>query len=615
MNDSKRFDIITIGAGHAGCEAALAAARMGCRVMMTAINIDRIAYMPCNPSIGGIGKGQLVREVDALGGEMGRNIDTTLLQIKTLNSSKGPAVQALRAQADKQQYSWLMKAKVLSEPRIMLRQGEVVDIERAGEEELRVKMANGTAFIAKCVIVATGTFLKGEMVVGAIKRPGGRAGESASGLMSGALQRLGLELGRFQSATPPRIWAGSIDASRMMVQPGDVEPLAFSFSNAGRRRRRQKDCYLTYTNKKTHQVIADNLHLSPIKSGSVSAKGPRYCPSIDRKVINFPDRDRHPVFVEPEGWKNEELYLQGLTTSMPIEIQEKIIQSVDGLEEARIMRPGYAVAYDFILPHQLTRTLESIAVPGLFAAGQINGTSGYEEAAAQGLIAGINAALKCFGGEPLVVGRSQAYIGVLIDDLVTKEIDEPYRMFTSRAEYRLVLRSDNADMRLTSIGHRLGLISDEQMARTERKRRETDECLARLKATNVKTDDSRGAVNAIEFLRRPEVTIGDLIKVARLGKINKESRYQAEIETKYEGYIKRQLGQIAAQKRLEEVLLPVVDYERIEALSTEARQKLTRIKPQSLGQAARISGVTPADISILMVHLEIRSRTPVVGKN
>ncbi|MDP1808556.1 MAG: tRNA uridine-5-carboxymethylaminomethyl(34) synthesis enzyme MnmG [Actinomycetota bacterium] len=623
MNDNTRYDIITIGAGHAGCEAALAGARMGCKVMMTAINIDRIAHMPCNPSIGGIGKGQLVREVDALGGEMGRNIDATLVQIKTLNGSKGPAVQALRAQADKRQYSRLMKAKILAEPKIGLRQGEVVAIERAGEEELQVRTADGATFTAKCVIVATGTFLKGEMVIGEIKRPGGRAGESASSFVSGALQRLGLELGRFQSATPPRIWAGSIDATRMIAQPGDVGPLAFSFAGAGRRGRRQKDCYLTYTNKKTHKVIADNLHLSPIKSGSVSAKGPRYCPSIDRKVINFPDRDRHPVFVEPEGWENEELYLQGLTTSMPITVQEKIIRSVEGLEQARIMRPGYAVAYDFVLPHQLKNTLESNAVPGLFAAGQINGTSGYEEAAAQGLIAGINAALKCLGKEPLIVERSQAYIGVLIDDLVTKEIDEPYRMFTSRAEYRLVLRSDNADIRLTPIGHRLGLISDGQMEKTRKKRRGTDECLAKLKATSVRTLDLPGiavvvaaspaVLKAIDLLRRPEVTIDTLAKIARLGKITKESRHQAEIETKYEGYIKRQLDQIAAQKRLEGVRLPSVDYARIEALSMEARQKLARIKPQSLGQAARIAGVTPADISILMVA--IRSKTPAGGEN
>jgi len=616
MNNSKRYDILVIGAGHAGCEAALAAARMGCSVLVAAINIDRIAHMPCNPSIGGLGKGQLVREVDALGGEMGRNIDATLIQIKTLNGSKGPAVQALRAQADKREYSRVMKAKLLAEPKISLRQGEAVAIEKAGEEELQVKTADGATFTAKCVIVSTGTFLKGEMVIGEIRQSGGRSGESASGFVSGALQRLGLELGRFQSATPPRVWAGSIDAGRMLVQPGDVPPPPFSFSGVGKRKRRQRDCYLTYTNAQTHKVITDNLHLSPIKSGSVSAMGPRYCPSIDRKVMNFPDRDRHPVFVEPEGRENEELYLQGLTTSMPIAIQEKIIQSVAGLEEAKIIRPGYAVAYDYVLPHQLKNTLESTAVPGLFAAGQINGTSGYEEAAAQGLVAGINAALRCLGREPLAIDRSQAYIGVLIDDLVTKEIDEPYRMFTSRAEYRLVLRSDNADIRLTPIGHRLGLVSDEQMEKTERKRRGTEACLAKLKATNIRVSDLPGAsptgaassamFKAIDLLRRPEIDIDALAGLAGLGRITRESRHQAEIETKYEGYIKRQLDQIAAQKRLEEVPLPAVDYERIGALSTEARQKLTKIKPQSLGQAARIAGVTPADISILMVHLQAR---------
>lgn len=614
MNSKINFDIITIGAGHAGCEAALAAARMGCKVLMTAINIDRIAHMPCNPAIGGIGKGQLVREVDALGGEMGRNIDSTLIQIKTLNSSKGPAVRALRAQADKRQYGRLMKAKVLREPNIRLRQSEIVSIVRTGEEGLQVKTADGAVFTANCVIVATGTFLKGELVIGEKKHSGGRAGEAASSLISSSLKKLGLELGRFQSATPPRIWAGSIDLARMIVQPGDIDAPGFSFETIGKQQRRQRDCYLTYTNKKTHAVISHNLHLSPIKSGSVSAKGPRYCPSIDRKVINFPDKDRHPVFVEPEGWKNEELYLQGLTTSMPIAIQEKLIRTVEGLEEARIIRPGYAVAYDYILPHQLSRTLESLAVPGLFAAGQINGTSGYEEAAAQGLIAGINAALKCLGKEPLIIDRSQAYIGVLIDDLVTKEIDEPYRMFTSRAEHRLILRSDNADVRLSSIGYRLGLISDDRMKRTERKIRGTEECLAKLNATTIRSSEipeeasikSPGvrAYKAIELLRRPEIDIACLAGFLKLGKIPRESIYQAEVETKYEGYIKRQLEQIAAQKRLEDLPLPTIDFERIETLSMEARQKLAKIRPQSLGQAARIAGVSPADISILMIHLE-----------
>lgn len=618
MKINQQFEIAVIGAGHAGCEAALAATRMGHKVILLAINVDKIAHMPCNPSIGGIGKGQLVREIDALGGEMGRNIDRSMVQIKTLNRSKGPAVQALRAQADRRKYSWLMKRKILEEPGLTLRQAEVIELIKAGEEEFLLKVADGRDVLVGRVIVATGTFLKGVLAMGSSSYPGGRAGEMPSNEISASLGRLGIELGRFQSATPPRVLAHSVAREKMSIQPGDPEPVRFSFESP-RRKVRQRDCYLTYTGKKTHDVITKNLHLSPIKSGSVSAKGPRYCPSIERKVLNFPDRQRHPVFVEPEGWQNHELYLQGLTTSMPVAVQEKIIQSVAGLEEAIIIRPGYAVSYDYVLPYQLKSTFECVSQPGLYTAGQINGTSGYEEAAAQGLLAGINAALSCEGKKPLVLERSQAYIGVLTDDIVTKESDEPYRMFTSRAEHRLLLRSDNADARLTSIGHSLGLISDERMRKITKRQAEIRACLARLESTSISLLDIDIAIpkdmsknesaRAIALLKRPEVSIEQLKPILRLGGFSREVRRQVEIEAKYEGYIKRQKEQIAAQKRLEKTSLPAFDYESIGALSNEARQKLTKIKPQSLGQAARIQGVTPADISILMIHLEQCQRT------
>ncbi len=613
-NKKTDFDIIVIGAGHAGCEASLAAARMGCKVLLLAINVDKIAHMPCNPSVGGIGKGQLVREIDALGGEMARNADQAMVQIKTLNGSKGPAVQALRAQADRRKYSWLMKRSLLEVENLTLRQGEVLEITKDGSAGFFVKSSDSQSYSARKVIVATGTFLRGEIVIGSTSAPGGRAGELPSNGISKALKQLGVELGRFQSATPPRVLEHSVDTGKMVVQPGDIDPVRFSFESA-KRRIKQRQCYLTYTGEKVHNVIKKNLHLSPIKSGSVSAKGPRYCPSIDRKIMNFPDRKRHPVFVEPEGWRNHEMYLQGLTTSMPIEVQEKIINSVLGLEKAIMIRPGYAVSYDYVLPHQLKKTLECFLRPGLYTAGQINGTSGYEEAAAQGLMAGINAALACQGKESLVLDRASAYIGVLIDDLVTKEIDEPYRMFTSRAEYRLLLRSDNADLRLAPIGHSLGLISDERMSRVEKKRQGIEACIAKLEATPVevaglldpiegKRARKEGRLRAKVLLKRPEVTIEQLKPIVRLGRFSKEIRRQAEIEIKYEGYIKRQQSRITAQKQFEKMELPDIDFKQIEAMSSEARQKLDQVKPRSLGQASRIAGVTPADISILMIYIE-----------
>lgn len=617
----ERFDVIVIGAGHAGCEAALAASRLGAKVLVLAINVDKIAHMPCNPAIGGIGKGQLVREVDALGGQMGRTIDKAMVQLKMLNSSKGPAVRAPRAQADKKLYSTLMKNELLREERLTLRQEEALGLYRAGERELVVSTATGSEYVGTAVIVTTGTFLSGQTIIGQLSIPGGRVGEAPSTELSSALRNLGLGLGRFQSATPPRILERSCDFSRMSPQPGDAGIAGFSFMSSGSLGRRQRLCWLTHTNKETHKIIERNMHLSPIKSGSVSAKGPRYCPSIDRKVLNFPDRDEHSVFVEPEGWKNREMYLQGLTTSMPVGVQEKIIQSVAGLGTAKMIRPGYAVAYDYLVSGQLGAGLETKAVRGLFTAGQINGTSGYEEAAAQGLIAGINAARFCTGKEQFVLRRSQAYIGVLIDDLVTKDIDEPYRMFTSRAEHRLILRSDNADLRLTHIGHELGLVGEDRMEAVLRRKAYIGKCLGKLGTIRLSAEKLRGAgvvlntgtgsVLAKDLLKRPEIRFEQLKGLLGAGNIPRNARQEAEVEVKYEGYIQREMDQIAAQERLENMLLPEINYSALEGLSGEAKAKLDKVRPHSLGQAGRIAGVSPADIAVLMVHLRAYAHSKV----
>lgn len=593
------YDCIVIGAGHAGCEAALAAARMGCKVLMLTGNLDAIARMSCNPAIGGIAKGHLVREIDALGGEMARSTDETGIQFKVLNRKKGPAMWSSRAQADKTAYAIRMKRVLEAQSGLDLKQ-EVVTRLIVGDEKVEaVECASGNRYRAAAVIVTTGTFLNGVLHIGEWSGTGGRMGEAPAVELSNSLKENGLELGRLKTGTPPRLNARSIDFSAMVKQEGDSPPLPFSFSTK-MLQLIQLPCHVTHTTKKTIAVIRDNLHRSPLYAGRIKGTGVRYCPSIEDKVVKFPDRTAHQVFIEPEGRHTSEIYLNGVSTSMPYEVQLEIVHSILGLEDAEILRPGYAVEYDYVFPTQLTPALETKKVRNLFLAGQINGTSGYEEAAAQGIMAGINSALKVKGKGPFVLGRSEAYIGVLIDDLVTKGTNEPYRMFTSRAEYRLSLRQDNADIRLMPYGKELGLVTDAQIEKLEKKKERIREGLGLL------ADLKCGSATAEQMLKRPGITWADLERegFGDLPAYDTDVIEQIESEVKYDGYLRRQEEEIERFKKMESMTIPPqIDYKQMNGLKKEARDKLDKIRPVSLGQAARISGITPADISILMVLL------------
>ncbi|HEM5983090.1 TPA: tRNA uridine-5-carboxymethylaminomethyl(34) synthesis enzyme MnmG [Streptococcus suis] len=627
---AENYDVIVIGAGHAGVEAGLAASRMGCKTLLATINLDMVAFMPCNPSIGGSAKGIVVREIDALGGEMGRNIDKTYIQMKMLNMGKGPAVRALRAQADKAEYAAEMKRTVERQENLTLRQTMIDEILVEDGKVIGVRTATNQKFSAKAVVVTTGTALRGEIIIGDLKYSSGPNNSLASITLADNLKELGLEIGRFKTGTPPRVNARTINYEETEIQPGDEKPNHFSFlSKDEDYLQDQIPCWLTYTNATSHEIINSNLHRAPMFSGIVKGIGPRYCPSIEDKIVRFADKERHQLFLEPEGRNTDEIYVQGLSTSLPEDVQKDLIHSIKGLENAQMMRTGYAIEYDMVMPHQLRATLETKKISGLFTAGQTNGTSGYEEAAGQGIIAGINAALKVQGKPELILKRSDGYIGVMIDDLVTKGTVEPYRLLTSRAEYRLILRHDNADMRLTEIGRQVGLVDDERWQVFQIHKNQFDNEMKRLESIKLKpikeTNEKvvamgfkplTDALTAKEFMRRPDVTYADV--VAFVGSAAEELDVKTieliETEVKYEGYIAKALDQVEKMKRMEEKRIPAdIDWDDIDSIATEARQKFKLISPETIGQASRISGVNPADISILMVYLEGRSRS--ISKN
>lgn len=617
------WDVIVVGAGHAGIEAALAAARMGSNALMLTLNLDHIGQMSCNPAIGGIGKGHLVKEIDALGGEMGRAIDDTGIQFRVLNTKKGPAVRATRAQADKALYRQRMKRTIEHCLNLTVRQASVERLLVAEGEVRGVETQIGEIFNGRRVILTTGTFLKGLIHVGNRNYAAGRAGDFSAEGLSGSLIELGFRIGRLKTGTCPRLDARTIDFSKLQAQYGDATPTPFSFSNS-RVAQKQVPCHITYTNGRTHEIIRSSLHRSPMYSGTIKSRGPRYCPSIEDKIVRFADKERHQIFLEPEGLDTVEIYPNGLSTSLPLDVQLEMVHSIEGLERAAIMRPGYAIEYDFAEPTQLHPSLETKPVKGLYHAGQINGTTGYEEAACQGLMAGINAALSLRGEDPLIFTRDHAYIGVLIDDLVTKGTEgEPYRMFTSRAEYRLLLREDNADLRLTKIGYNIGLVTQEAYEGVNKKRHELSELIKHLEETWIGPDeaveeklkawdsaDLHGQISLIQLLRRPEISFRHLAELRdELRIIPGAVAQQAEIEIKYSGYIKRQIEAVKRFKNLETVRLPEnIDYSVVNGLSREAREKLGRIRPRSLGQASRISGITPAAISLLSIYLKKRKQ-------
>ncbi len=617
MFSAGSYDVIVVGAGHAGCEAALAAARLGVRTLLVTLDMDNIAMMPCNPAVGGPAKGHLVREIDALGGEMGINTDRTAIQMRMLNTGKGPAVHALRAQADKKMYQRIMKETLENQGNLDVKQLLVEELLVENGAVAGVIMETGEVFACRCVIIATGTYLSGRIIIGDVAFTGGPNGQRAAVKLSSSLAAHGVSIMRFKTGTPARVDRRSLDFSKMIIQPGDDEAHNFSFMS-DIATREQLPCWLTYTNARTHQVIRDNLHRAPLYTGKIEGTGPRYCPSIEVKIVRFEEKESHQLFVEPEGLHTNEMYVQGMSTSLPVEVQYAFLRTIPGLENVEIMRPGYAIEYDCVDPTQLKPTLEFKSIGGLFSAGQTNGTSGYEEAAAQGLLAGINAAQLVKGLPPFILGRGDAYIGVLIDDLVTKGTDEPYRIMTSRAEYRLILRQDNADLRLTGKGRELGLVSDERYRRFTAKRDAIAETLALLAASTVtptaETQDKLRSLGSAELrsgstlydlLRRTELDYTMLQSHFALPDIPAAVREQVEIAVKYEGYIKKQAEQVERAAKLEAKLLPAdVDYENIHGLAREARQKLAKIRPLSVGQAARISGVSPADVSILLVYLE-----------
>jgi tRNA uridine 5-carboxymethylaminomethyl modification enzyme gidA len=620
MNTKKIYDIVVVGAGHAGCEAALVGARLGLKTVIFTVSVDSIALMPCNPNIGGSSKGHLVKELDALGGEMGKCIDKTFIQSKMLNASKGPAVHSLRAQADKQEYSKEMRKTLENTPNLSICQKEIIKLIIEDNICKGVETISGSKYYAKAVILATGTYLNARCIYGEVAEYTGPNGLKSANHLTSSLIEYGIDLNRFKTGTPARVDGRTINYEVMEEQYGDNPVVPFSFETDPESiQKEQIKCYLAYTSEKTHEIIRKNIDRSPLFSGAIKGTGPRYCPSIEDKVVKFPDKDRHQIFVEPEGLYTNEMYLSGLSSSLPEDVQDEMIRSIEGFENVEIVRNGYAIEYDCIDARQLKDSLEFRAIEGLFAAGQFNGSSGYEEAAVQGLMAGINASMKILGRDPVVIGRDQGYIGVLIDDLVTKESHEPYRMMTSRSEYRLLLRQDNADIRLTKLGYDIGLISEERYQRLLEKEKQIEEEISRLKnihvGANLKVQEFlvkngstplQTSANLAEVIRRPELNY-DLTKEIddNRKELRKEVRDQVNINIKYEGYIKRQESQVKQFKKLENKKIPAdIDYSKVNSLRIEAVQKLSKVKPSSIGQASRISGVSPADITVLLVYLE-----------